>query len=47
MKLKKINQDYFRNMIFGAEDGLVSTVGILFGISVFFIIKAFRNNLRF
>ena len=33
MRLKKINQDYFRNIIFGAEDSLVSTVGILFGIS--------------
>jgi VIT1/CCC1 family predicted Fe2+/Mn2+ transporter len=33
MKLNKINQDYFRNAIFGAEDSLVSTVGILFGVS--------------
>jgi VIT1/CCC1 family predicted Fe2+/Mn2+ transporter len=33
MKLKKINPDYFRNVIFGAEDSLVSTVGILYGVS--------------
>jgi len=33
MKLKNIDRDYFRNAVFGAEDSLVSTVGILFGIS--------------
>ena len=29
----KLTPDYFRNMIFGAEDSLVSTVGLLFGIT--------------
>lgn len=32
MKIK-IHPDYFRNLIFGAEDALVSTVGVLFGIA--------------
>ncbi len=29
----KAKAGYFRNMIFGAEDSLVSTVGVLFGIA--------------
>lgn len=33
MKIKKIQPDYFRNIIFGAEDSLVSTGGVLFGIA--------------
>ena len=28
-----MNPDYLRNMIFGAEDSLVSTVGVLFGLA--------------
>ncbi len=32
-KLKKLNTVYIRNLIFGVEDSLVSTVGILFGIT--------------
>ncbi|OGC68731.1 hypothetical protein A2415_02145 [candidate division WWE3 bacterium RIFOXYC1_FULL_39_7] len=32
MKLK-ISPDYIRNLIFGAEDSLVSTVGVLFGLA--------------
>ncbi len=31
--MRKLNTDYFRNIIFGAEDSLVSTVGVLAGIS--------------
>lgn len=30
---QKAKAGYFRNMIFGAEDSLVSTVGVLFGIA--------------
>ncbi len=33
MRIKKINEGYFRNGVFGAEDSLVSTVGVLFGVS--------------
>lgn len=33
MNIKKIKPDQFRNIIFGIEDSLVSTVGVLFGIS--------------
>ena len=33
MKTRKIHTDYFRSLIFGAEDSLVSTVGVLFGVS--------------
>lgn len=33
MKLKKINQTFTRNFIFGAEDSLVSTVGLLSGVA--------------
>jgi VIT1/CCC1 family predicted Fe2+/Mn2+ transporter len=29
-----MNPDYFRNLIFGAEDSLVSTVGVLFGLAI-------------
>jgi VIT1/CCC1 family predicted Fe2+/Mn2+ transporter len=29
-----MNPDYFRNLVFGAEDGLVSTVGVLFGLAI-------------
>jgi VIT1/CCC1 family predicted Fe2+/Mn2+ transporter len=29
----KMHPDYFRNLIFGAEDSFVSTVGFLFGIA--------------
>lgn len=32
-KRKPINLDYLRNLIFGAEDSLVSTVGVLFGLA--------------
>jgi VIT1/CCC1 family predicted Fe2+/Mn2+ transporter len=32
-KRLSINPDYFRNIIFGAEDSLVSTVGVLFGVA--------------
>ncbi len=31
--MKKLNPDQFRNFVFGAEDSLVSTLGILFGIA--------------
>lgn len=31
--LRKINIDYLRNLLFGAEDSLVSTVGVLFGLA--------------
>jgi len=31
--MKKIHLGYFRNLIFGAEDSLVSTVGVLFGVA--------------
>ena len=27
------NTGYFRNILFGAEDSLVSTVGVLFGVA--------------
>lgn len=30
---KTINQDYLRNIMFGAEDSLVSSVGVLFGLA--------------
>ena len=33
MHIKKLKPDQFRNIIFGAEDSLVTTVGVLFGIS--------------
>ncbi len=33
MNFRKISPDYFRNIIFGAEDSLVSTVGVLFGVA--------------
>lgn len=29
--MKKLKPSYFRNIVFGAEDSLVSTVGVLFG----------------
>ena len=29
----KIKPSYFRNLIFGSEDSLVSTVGVLFGVA--------------
>ena len=29
----KINPNYLRNMVFGAEDSLVSTTGVLFGLA--------------
>jgi VIT1/CCC1 family predicted Fe2+/Mn2+ transporter len=29
----KLNNDYLRNIIFGAEDSLVSTVGVTFGLA--------------
>jgi VIT1/CCC1 family predicted Fe2+/Mn2+ transporter len=32
-KIKNLKSDYLRNLIFGAEDSLVSTVGVLFGIA--------------
>lgn len=31
--MKKMTPDHFRNLIFGAEDSLVSTLGLLFGIT--------------
>ncbi|MFZ5425148.1 MAG: VIT1/CCC1 transporter family protein [Patescibacteria group bacterium] len=31
--MKSIKPSYLRNVIFGAEDSLVSTVGVLFGVS--------------
>ena len=31
--MKKINADYFRSVLFGIEDGLVSTTGVIVGIS--------------
>lgn len=31
--MNKLKPSYFRNIIFGAEDSLVSTVGVLFGIA--------------
>jgi VIT1/CCC1 family predicted Fe2+/Mn2+ transporter len=33
-KNARINSGYIRNIIFGAEDALVSTVGFLFGLAV-------------
>ena len=30
----KINQDYIRSLVFGFQDALVSTTGIVVGISV-------------
>ncbi|MFC1722374.1 VIT1/CCC1 transporter family protein [Patescibacteria group bacterium] len=31
--MKKLTSDYYRNLIFGVEDSLVSTLGVLFGIT--------------
>lgn len=31
--MRSTNSDYMRNIIFGAEDSLVSTVGVLFGLA--------------
>ena len=31
--MKKLQTDQLRNLIFGAEDSLVSTVGVLFGVA--------------
>ena len=31
--MKKLSSDQLRNLIFGAEDSIVSTVGVLFGIA--------------
>lgn len=31
--MRKLNSNYFRNLIFGVEDGVVSTVGVLFGLA--------------
>lgn len=33
MNLRKLNPSNFRNIIFGIEDSLVSTVGVLFGVA--------------
>lgn len=33
MRIRKLNPGLFRNGVFGAEDSLVSTVGVLFGVS--------------
>ncbi|KKS14240.1 MAG: hypothetical protein UU72_C0051G0009 [candidate division WWE3 bacterium GW2011_GWB1_41_6] len=30
---KVFTPEYFRNLLFGAEDSLVSTVGVLFGVA--------------
>ena len=32
-RLKVFTPEYFRNLLFGAEDSLVSTVGVLFGVA--------------
>ena len=31
--MKYIKPDYFRNFVFGAEDSLVSTLGVMFGVA--------------
>ncbi|MBI2414403.1 VIT1/CCC1 transporter family protein [candidate division WWE3 bacterium] len=31
--MPKLNREYFRNFIFGAEDAFVSTVGVVFGLA--------------
>ncbi len=33
MDANKVNPEYFKNFVFGAEDSLVSTVGVLFGVA--------------
>lgn len=33
MSIEKLKKSYFRNIIFGAEDSLVSTVGVMFGMA--------------
>ena len=33
MNLKKINEDYLRSLMFGLQDGIVSTTGVVVGIS--------------
>jgi len=40
MKIKIINPDYFRNFIFGIEDSIVSTAGVLFGLATAFTDKS-------
>jgi VIT1/CCC1 family predicted Fe2+/Mn2+ transporter len=32
--MKKINEDYLRALMFGLQDGIVSTTGVVAGISV-------------
>ena len=31
--LKKLHPEYFKNLVFGIEDSIVSTVGVLFGLA--------------
>ena len=31
--MKRLNTEYFKNLVFGIEDSLVSTVGVLFGLA--------------
>lgn len=31
--MKRLNTEYFKNLVFGIEDSLVSTVGVLFGVA--------------
>ena len=31
--MKRLNTEYFKNLMFGVEDSLVSTVGVLFGMA--------------
>jgi len=40
MKAKKLNQVYIRNFVFGAEDSLVSTVGLLSGVAIAGVAKS-------
>ncbi len=40
MKTKIINQVYIRNFVFGAEDSLVSTVGLLSGVAIAGVVKS-------
>lgn len=37
--MKRLNPNYFRNIIFGVEDSLVSTVGVLFGVATAYVTR--------
>ncbi|MFZ5376055.1 MAG: VIT1/CCC1 transporter family protein [Patescibacteria group bacterium] len=39
MSKTKIHQDYFKSIVFGAEDALVSTTGLVVGVSVAIVDK--------